>query len=294
MTIIEVFKKFPTQKDCIEYLETIRWSGEVTCPYCGSKNVYKMDTEDRFRHHCNDCTRSFSVTVNTIMHDTRLPLQKWFLAISLISGAKKSIPSRQLARHLELPVKTAYSLSQRIRKAIYGTVSPLLKGIVEMDETYIGGKPRYKNGENKRGRGTKKQMVVGIAERNGNVFVAKKDRLKSADVVDIVLENVNIEESTIYTDDFKAYNKLKKFINHDRVNHSIHEYVKGEIHTNTIEGFWSLVKRAWYGTHHHYSLKYMDLYLSETAFKYNRRHEGQNRVSRDIFRGLMVNYAQVR
>ncbi len=142
MNIIEVFRKFPTQKDCIQYLEKIRWGSTPKCTYCNSTNSNKA--KDRNRHYCNSCKRSFSVTVHTIMHDTRLPLQKWFLAIALLSGAKKSIASRQMARHLDLPVKTAYSLCQRIRKAMLGEKSPFLKGIIEMDETYIGGKPRYK------------------------------------------------------------------------------------------------------------------------------------------------------
>lgn len=162
-----------------------------------------------------------------------------------------------------------------------------------MDETYIGGKPRCKNGGTKRGRGTNKQMVVGMAERHGNVVVEKRDSLRSCDVVDMVLSNVDIDKTILYTDDFRVYNRLKTFVNHDSVNHSIKEYVKGETHTNTIEGFWSLVKRSWYGTHHHYSVKYMDLYLSETAFKYNRRNAGQRQISTDIIKGLMVNYAQL-
>lgn len=137
MNIISIFKNFPTQEKCIKHLEQLRWNNGTYCPYCKSKNTYKI--KDIHRHHCNGCKKSFSVTVNTIMHDTRLPLQKWFLAISLIANAKKGLSSRQLARDLDLPVKTAYSLSQRIRKAMIGEKSPFLKGIIEIDETYIGG-----------------------------------------------------------------------------------------------------------------------------------------------------------
>ena len=165
MNIIQIFNLFPTQKDCIDYLENVRWAKGVYCPYCKSTNTHKSKEHDRFRHYCNNCKRAFSVTVNTIMHDTRLPLQKWFLAISLLANAKKSISSLQLSRDLDLPYKTAYSLAQRIRKAMLGEKSPLLKGIIEIDETYIGGKPRYA-GVSKRGRGTDKTMVVGLIERN--------------------------------------------------------------------------------------------------------------------------------
>lgn len=143
MNIIQIINKFSTQEDCIKYLETKRWGDTPICPYCESDNNYKA--KDRHRHHCNSCRKSFSVTIGTIFHDTRLPLQKWFLAIALILNAKKGISSRQLARDLELPVKTAWSLSHRIRKAMKGNQADFLSGIVEMDETYIGGKPRKEN-----------------------------------------------------------------------------------------------------------------------------------------------------
>ncbi|AHA27540.1 Transposase [Candidatus Liberibacter americanus str. Sao Paulo] len=158
MNIIKIFEVFPTQEKCIEFLERKRWGDNIYCPYCKNKNVHK--SKERNRHFCNDCQTSFSVTVNTIMHDTRMPLQKWFLAICLIANAKKGISSRQLARDLGVPVKTAYSLSQRIRKAMLGEKSPLLKGIIELDEAYIGGKPRYSNNNNKRGRGTKNKWLL--------------------------------------------------------------------------------------------------------------------------------------
>ena len=171
MNIIQIFKQFPTQESYINHLEQKRWGGVPVCPYCTSTNTYKA--KDRLRHHCNGCRKSFSVTIGTIFHDTRLPLQKWFLAISLMLNAKKGISSRQLARDLELPVKTAWSLSHRIRNAMQEDQG-LLSGIVEMDETYIGGKPRKEAKKkdkddddkgNPRGRATKKECVVGMIER---------------------------------------------------------------------------------------------------------------------------------
>jgi transposase-like protein len=141
MNIIAVMKKFATQKDCIEYLEQIRWHGKPICPYCGSDNTYKLIHDERYRHHCNGCRKSFSVTVDTIFHDTRVPLPKWFLAISLILNAKKGISSCQLARDIEVHQETAWSMGHRIRKAMQQKDGELLKGIVEMDETYVGGKP---------------------------------------------------------------------------------------------------------------------------------------------------------
>ena len=138
MNIIQMFKQFPTQEDCIKHLEKLRWGDTPRCAYCNSENTNPLKYKEQYRHHCNACRKTFSVTVNTIMHDTRLPLQKWFLAISLILNAKKGISNRQLARDLELPVKTAFSLSHRIRNAMQDKDAELPKGIVEMDETYVG------------------------------------------------------------------------------------------------------------------------------------------------------------
>ena len=287
MNIIKIFKMFPTQKDCINYLEKKRWDNQPYCPYCKSKNVNK--SKDRYRYFCNGCECSFSVTVNTIMHDTRLPLQKWFLAISLIANAKKGISSRQLARDLELPVKTAYSLCQRIRKAMLGQKSPLLKGIIEIDETYIGGKPRYRNGNNKRGRGTKKTMVVGAVQRKGNVIASPYDKFNQSKVRDMVIENIDLSNSSICTDEYRVYNKLHNLSKHSKVNHGRREYVNGETHTNTIEGFWALVERAHYGQHHHYSKRYTNHYIGEAVFKYNNRNNnGQEIFDKIINRVLYV------
>lgn len=139
MNIMQIFQRFPDQEACIKHLERARWSDTPKCPYCGSENTFPLRSE--LRHHCNGCRKSFSVTVGTIFHHTHLSLQKWFLAISLILNAKKGIASRQLARDLELPVKTAWFLNMRIRRAMKAD-NRLLTGIFEMDETYIGGKPR--------------------------------------------------------------------------------------------------------------------------------------------------------
>ena len=276
MKIIDIIQTFKDENDSVDYLCNLRWAKDPQCPYCRSiKTGKKKEHGRRSRLQCHTCQRSFSPTINTIMHGTRLPLFKWFLAVALITEAKKSISSRQLARHLDIPVKTAYSVSQRIRKAMLGTKSPILQGIIEIDETYIGGKPRYKKPENKskRGRGTDKQMVVGMVEREGSVItsVPANNKYNSTEVRNLVFENVDIENSEIYSDDYKVYNKVGNYLPHDSVNHSAKEYVKGHIHTNTIEGFWSLVKRAWYGTHHYYTKKYLPLYMAEAEFKYNYR-----------------------
>ncbi len=210
MNIIEVFEKFPTQKDCIEHLEKIRWAGGIYCPYCGDLNINSYDNETR--HHCNGCRKSFSVTVNTIFHDTRLPLQKWFLAIALILNAKKGISAKQLQRDLSVTYKTAWSMGHRIREGMKDQET-LLTGIVEMDETYVGGKPKKgsnKDGDgnliSKRGRGTKKIPVVGMVERGGKVKaeVKNKDQLKFKDLSELVRKNVALLDAVLVTDEYRG------------------------------------------------------------------------------------------
>jgi len=288
MRLISVIERFRSDEDCLEYISNLRWAKMKYCPYCKSKNVSRHTEKNRrSRWQCSGCRKSFSPTVNTIFHGTRLPLVKWFIAISIISDAKKSISSRQLARHLDIPVKTAYSVSQRLRKAMLGSKSPILDGIIEIDETYIGGKPRYNKPNNKRGRGTKKQQVIGIVQRKGSVVAMPVQKANQGDIRDFILNNVNIDKSEIHTDEYRIYSNVGKMLSHRVVNHGKKEYVNGNVHTNTIEGFWSLLKRAWLGQHHHYTKKYMPLYVAEAAFKYNNRTNHTNEVFTNIMRGML-------
>lgn len=242
MNIIQVYQKFPSQKDCVDYLEDVRWQGTPKCPYCHS--IRTLSPQSHYRHYCLNCRTSFSVTVGTIFHHTHLPLQKWFLALTLILNAKKGISSRQLARDLEVNKSTAWRISMQIREAMGdGSQKILLQGIVEADETYIGGKPRKgkKNDDgapNKRGRGTKKIPVVGMVERGGRVLAkaVKKTQLKAKDLNALVRGNVDTKRAVLVTDEYKGYLGISKFMNHKLVNHEIC-YVDGDIHTNTIEGF---------------------------------------------------------
>ena len=175
MNLVSIFNRFPDQKSCLEHLEHIRWGDEPSCPHCGSSRVArKADGERLGRFNCHDCKSSFNVLSGTIFEKTKLPLQKWFLAVGLIVNAKKSLSSYQLARDLELNQKSAWYMQQRIRAQMASEQNPLLQGIIEADETYVGGKPRKSNSaENrtsaKRGRGTKKIKVLGAMERGGRV-----------------------------------------------------------------------------------------------------------------------------
>ncbi len=282
MNIMQVFKKFPTQESCVAHIEKARWQGEPACVYCGSDKVSKhTETNRQSRWQCSQCQKSFSVTVGTIFHHTHLPLQIWFLAISLILNAKKGLSSRQLARDLELPVKTAWALAHRIRNAMKDD-GALLCGIVEMDETYVGGKPRKGNdrdddidGGNKstRGRGTKKTPVVGMVERNGSVKAqsVSKHELKGKDLQELVRKGIDMASSILLTDEYTGYNGMKKLMQHLTINHQ-KAYVDGWVHTNTIESFWAIVKRGIVGQFHKVSAKYLDKYLDEFCYRYNGRN----------------------
>jgi transposase-like protein len=285
MNIIQIFKQFPTQESCIKYLEEKRWHGEPVCPYCGSKRISSHAEKERTsRLQCLACQRSFSVTMGTIFHDSRLPLQKWFLAISLILNAKKGISSRQLARDLEVQVNTAWSMGHRIRKAMQQDEGLLLKGIVEMDETYVGGKPRKETKQNdndddnkpainKRGRGTKKQAVIGMIERKGNVkaSVAHNNKLGFSVMSSLVRKNVATKDAILCTDEFKAYSKMHTIIEHKQVDHSAGIYSVNGISTNCMESFWAILKRGIIGQFHKVSKKYLYKYLDEFCWRFNNR-----------------------
>ncbi len=181
MNLISVFTQFPNQQTCIDHLEAIRWSEQAFCPLCMSDRVArKVEKGRQGRWNCHSCTSSFNVLSGTIFQGSSIPLQKWFLAISLMANAKKSLSSYQLARGLELNQKTAYNMQQRIRSAIAADDGELLRGIIEADETYVDGRPRYKNRNNKRGRGCGKTSVVGAIKRKGRVKATVTDDTKGA------------------------------------------------------------------------------------------------------------------
>lgn len=270
MNIIQVYKQFPTQESCIRHLEQIRWNGKPTCPYCKSSKHSPM--KDGLRYHCNSCNTSYSVTVGTIFHKTHVDLQKWFLAVSMMINALKGMSARQLARDIEVNKNTAWYMAMRIRRAML-TNGDLLRGIVEMDETYIGGKPRKgatKKGTLKRGRGTNKTSVVGMIERGGDVVARVSGVLNSKRLMSLVRQNVDCDDATLMTDEYRAYSPMHRIISHKSVDHQT-GYVNGNIHTNSIEGFWALLKRGIVGQYHKVSVKHLQRYIDEFAYRFNNR-----------------------
>lgn len=282
MNVIELFQTFKTDERAVEYLEDIRWRGQPVCPYCKSETVGRHASGDRAmqRWQCFSCTRAFSVTVGTLFHGTHIPLKNWFLVIALMLNAKKSASAYQIARDVGMRRPTVWSMMHRIRTAMAADPeqSKMLHGIVEADETYVGGKPRKSNRRDdppaKRGRGTKKVPVLGAIERNGRVVarVANPGDLSARGIANFLERFVDRRGTLLITDEYKGYDHVSERMLHSVVTHA-EEYAFGQLHTNTIESFWAIIKRAWYGSHHHYSRKYMPLYIAEACYKYNRRKQ---------------------
>jgi transposase-like protein len=286
MNILELFQSFQTDEQAIDHLEMTRWRGRPVCPYCESEAVGRHASGDRAhqRWQCRRCTRAFSVTVGTIFHGTHMPLRKWFIVLALMLNAKKSASAYQISRDTGIRRVTVWSMMHRIRVSMSSdeAQAKLLHGIVEADETYIGGKPRRNNKREdgnvnnptvKGGkRGTTKVPVVGIVERHGRVVarVARYSDLGNRGLHKFISRFVDKAASLLITDEWAGYNQVAATMRSARINHKA-QYVEGYVHTNTIESFWALVKRAWYGQHHHYSQKYMPLYIAEAAYKYNAR-----------------------
>lgn len=276
MNLISVFEKYPTQEACIEHLENVRWGDNPTCPFCKSDRVARKREGDRVgRWNCHVCNKSFNVLSGTVFQGTQVDLQKWFLAISLIVNAKQSLSSYQLARDLQLNQKTAWYMQCRIHVAMVQCERHLLQGTIEADETYLGGKPRKDNEREDdnpapKGRGTRKRPIVGVVERGGRVTARTTASVGGKTQLKFIKDNVDPAGSLLMTDEWKGHNGVKKFMQHSVVDHST-AYVEGSIHTNTIEGFWSPLKRAWYGSHHHYCIPYTLLHIAEACWKYNER-----------------------
>ena len=289
MSLVDIFERYPTQESCISHLERIRWKDSPHCPHCASVDVAQKQEGERVgRWNCHDCKSSFNVLSGTMFQNTHIPLQKWFLGIQLVMNAKKSLSSHQLSRDLTLNQKTAWYMQTRIRAEMASQDQVILQGIVEADETYLGGKPRPENKKedtpkHPRGRGTEKTPILGAVQRGGEVVARIATDLTSRDIIEFLNKFVKPDGSILMTDESNLYNQVE--MEHQSVNHQ-ECFVDGIIHTNTIEGFWSLLKRAWFGSHHHYERKYTPLYLAEAAFKYN--HRKNKRIFSTFMRGCFT------
>lgn len=257
-----------------EYLEYKRWPNGVICPHCGAIGAYRIEGKVASKKParkgvwtCKSCRKQFTVKVGTIFEDSHIPLHQWLSAIQFLCVSKKGMSAHQLHRMLNITYKSAWFMAHRIRLAMeQPTVIATLKGIVEADETYIGGKSH-----GKRGRGAEnKTPVFALVERGGDVRSFKTERVTAKNLSQKIHENVD-KTATIMTDEFQAYRNLGKEYEHHTVNHGIGEYVRGNVHTNTAEGFFSILKRGVNGVYHHISAQHLDRYLAEFGFRYNAR-----------------------
>ena len=256
--LVKLFTEYGSDDACRSYLEALRWPEGVECPACGGKSISRIKTRKQF--DCNACRKRFSVTTGTVFHDSHLSLPKWFAAVFLMSEAKKGMSANQLRRTLGVAHKTAWYLCHRIRSAMVEERTDRLGGVVEVDETYIGGKHHGSWRENK-------TMVVGAIERDGRLRVEAQPSGSHDLIREFVAENVD-PDATVYTDEHKAYRGLP---NHDTVKHGANEYVRGHVHTNTVESAWSLFDRAVIGSFHNISKKHLPAYLDEFEFRFNNR-----------------------
>jgi transposase-like protein len=264
--LFDMQKAIPTERAAVEYFRKIHWKGGEYCPHCQHKEVYHFSDGVTFK--CAACRKRFSIRVGTIFEDSKVPLQKWLFAIWMLTSHKKGIASTTLARDVGVTQKTAWFMLQRLRYAARTrSFNRQLRNDVEADDARIGGKDRWKH-KHQRGKNNK-VVVFGMLERGGELRAKPLNNL--GEVLDEIRSNIKAK-SRLITDDWPGYVGLKGRFDHQAVNHSAGQYGREDnIHTNSIEGFWSLMKRQIYGIHHWVSDKHLAKYVDEAVFRYNRR-----------------------
>jgi transposase-like protein/IS1 family transposase len=287
LSVAQFEAMFPDEEACKVYLVARRWPDGVHCPRCGSTHVYELKTM-AFKWECMDCAEGvsyrFSHLVGTVFENTNKPLRDWFRVIHLMLTSKKGMSALQIYRFMGFgSYKTAWYMCHRVRAALADQDFAKLADIVEVDETFVGGlaKNRHKDkrgkGEGTGGIGSGKTSIAGAVSRKGNVVARVIENVKGSTLTAFIEEAVSTKVSLLCTDQWKGYNGLNKKFPHAVINHAKGQYVVGAVHTQTIEGFWSIFKRGVVGSFHKVSKKYMPLYVAEFQFRYN------NRLNPDIF-----------
>ena len=276
--VLGLLKAFPDEAACAQHLEQLRWPNGITCPLCsGSRKIHRLSRPGIYK--CADCRKQFSIRKGTIYEESRLPLQKWFVAAFLMTTSQKGISSYQLAREIGITQKTAWFVLGRLRKASEqaSAAAGILPGPVEADESYFGGKNknRHESKKTQSGRGpVGKMAVAGVRSRaTGHVLTKKIERADAATLIPFV-EGTATPGATVYTDEAAAYASLPNLFNrlhHETVNHSAGEYVRGKAHTNGVESFWAMLKRGYVGVFHDFTWKHLDRYLAEFSHRWNMR-----------------------
>jgi transposase-like protein len=309
MNLMDLAKNFSNEESAIAYLEAKLWPNGPVCPHCGIigeafKMQSKAGTKNKMRPglwKCSECRKTFRVTVGTIFEDSHIPLHKWMMAIHLMSASKKGMSAHQLHRMLGLGYRAAWFMAHRIRYAM-AEDAPIRKmsGTVEVDETYVGGKLRVgphatKPGERPRDRAAaiaNKTAVVALVERNGKVRSFPMERVTAKNLKPILMESI-AQDAILNTDESKVYRFARKhFAGHDVVNHAAKEYSRTEADgrvatTNTVEGFFSLLKRGVYGTFHHVGKQHLHRYCDEFDFRYNAREVDDGERSLLALKGMV-------
>ncbi|MCY4642973.1 MAG: IS1595 family transposase [Gammaproteobacteria bacterium] len=287
ISIIQLLDKFSNEDIAVKWLEKMRWGDKPVCPHCGGTEHITRSKTQKYQYWHKDCRKRFTAKTNTIMHASPIEVRKWLVAMYYVMTDRKGISSLELSKQLGITQKSSWYMLQRIREACGGNGFQL-SNIVEVDETYLGGKEqnKHKSKQLKVGGGTTgKQPVIGMRERGGKVKAMSIKDAKGNTLREVVRENVE-KGSTVYTDDFRGYRGLVGSgrwpydYNHKAVNHSAKEYVNGMIHTNGIESVWALLKRGYTGTFHHFSMKHLQRYLDEFTFRLNEGNVDVDTIDR--------------